>query len=1137
MKIIDMWKLLVLTAVVGMCMPGCSPGTELPEKRILVFSKTEGYRHASIAEGKKTLLELGATHGFRVDTTENADFFVEDSLKHYSAIVFLNTTKDVLNHIHQADFERYIQSGGGFVGIHAAADTEYEWPWYGKLVGAYFKSHPKVQEAVVKIDDNSHPTTSHLPSAWKVTDEWYNYRNINPSLVVLASLDESSYEGGENGEKHPVVWYHEFDGGRSFYTGRGHTPESFQEPEFQQQLLSGIQYAIGENRLDYRLARSPRVPESERFVQQVYATNLNEPMEMVIFSEGKVLFVERKGAVRIYNPDTEKLTTIAQMPVHTEFEDGLLGLTKDPNFDENRWIYMFYSPQGDEWKQHVSRFDFYLENDSLDLTSEKVLIEMPTQRETCCHSGGGLEFGPDGNLFISLGDDTNPFNVKELKHNSEGFSPRNELPGRKSWDAQRSSGNANDFRGAILRIKPTPEGGYTIPEGNLFPEGTEGTKPEIYVMGCRNPFRMGIDSRRGWLYWGDVGPDANKDKKDRGPRGYDEVNQARKAGFHGWPYFVGNNYAYYPFDYKTGKIGEAPFDPMKPINTSVNNTGIQELPPAVPAFIWYPYAKSPDFPSVGTGGRNAMAGPTYYYDDYTGENRLPEYYHGKLITYDWIRGWMKAVTLDENGDFLKMEPFLDAFSFSNPVDVEMGEDGSIYVLEYGKGWFSQNPDARLSRIDYTSGNRQPIARIAMDKGVGAAPLSVDFSSDDSFDYDGDNDFSYAWDFGDGKGSSQDANPSYTFDEPGIYEVQLKITDPSGASSSSTQEIKVGNEAPTIGLNWEGNKSFFWGKESIAYSVSVSDKEDGSVEEGVNITSNYLPVGIDETLIAQGHQQNAAQLSAIQLMEGSDCAACHKMEEKSVGPAYMKVAERYDSDAKTIATIADKIMNGGSGNWGEVAMAAHPAFSQEEATSIATYLVSLDEKSPNPVLPMEGNFRADQHTSDEIGTYIFQVSYTDQGGDPVGPITSSEVLRLRPATMPATLFEDQFKGGRKRTIEGQDVLTGIENEGWLKYGAVDLSHISALKIHGGTLGDRTNGWVTTDGPFKVELRRSLNGPAIAKGELPVLQGMNDAQVAEISINDTSGEVGDLYLVFLYEGSDESARGAIAMLEFVKEGESQ
>lgn len=230
------------------------------EASILVFSKTAGFRHESIPEGKKALMKLGEEHGFKVDTTENAMYFTEDSLKNYKAVVFLSTTEDVLNPTQQADFERYIQAGGGYVGIHAAADTEYEWPWYNKLVGAYFKSHPKQQNAVVHVVDKKFPATKHLPTDWKIFDELYNYKDINPDIHVLAKLDESTYEGGENGEDHPFIWYHEFDGGRAFYTGRGHTIESYSEPEFLQHLLGGIQWAMGKKNksLDYSKASTER---------------------------------------------------------------------------------------------------------------------------------------------------------------------------------------------------------------------------------------------------------------------------------------------------------------------------------------------------------------------------------------------------------------------------------------------------------------------------------------------------------------------------------------------------------------------------------------------------------------------------------------------------------------------------------------------------------------------------------------------------------------------------------------------------------------------------------------------------------------------------------------------------------------
>ena len=216
-----------------------------PKSSILVFSKTVGFYHESIPNGIAALQQLGREAGIAVDTTKDAARFTAEGLKKYDAVVFLSTTQDVLNPEQQAAFEGYIRSGKGFVGIHAAADTEYDWPWYNKLVGAYFLSHPENQNARIQVLDKSHPSTKHLPDTWERYDEWYNYKSINPSINVLATLDEQSYKGGTNGANHPIAWYHEYDGGRAFYTGGGHTKESYAEPLFRQHLLGGIQYAIG----------------------------------------------------------------------------------------------------------------------------------------------------------------------------------------------------------------------------------------------------------------------------------------------------------------------------------------------------------------------------------------------------------------------------------------------------------------------------------------------------------------------------------------------------------------------------------------------------------------------------------------------------------------------------------------------------------------------------------------------------------------------------------------------------------------------------------------------------------------------------------------------------------------------------
>ena len=227
---------------------GPDPATpEVPEgvaPQLLVFTKTAGYRHESIEKGAATLAAIGAANGFQITQTEDSLAFSKENLQKYQLVVFLSTTMDVLGTAQQQAFEDYIKGGGAYMGIHAAADTEYDWPWYGKLAGAWFKSHPKQQEATIEVVNQTHPATKHLGASWVHFDEWYNYKDINPDIQVLMKLDESSYEGGENGDNHPIAWYQEFDGGRSFYTGLGHTEEAFDDPAFRQHLLGGIQWCL-----------------------------------------------------------------------------------------------------------------------------------------------------------------------------------------------------------------------------------------------------------------------------------------------------------------------------------------------------------------------------------------------------------------------------------------------------------------------------------------------------------------------------------------------------------------------------------------------------------------------------------------------------------------------------------------------------------------------------------------------------------------------------------------------------------------------------------------------------------------------------------------------------------------------------
>lgn len=214
--------------------------TAIAQKRVLIFSKTQGFRHSSIEKGAQVLKQLLDKEKIASDHSEDAALFTDQGLKKYDAVIFLSTTGNILDGTQQEAFVRYIQSGKGFAGIHAATDTEFDWPWYNGLVGAYFTSHPAVQNAKIDVVDRKHIATKHLDPVWWHKDEWYNFKDVKEGLHVLMNLDEKSYNGGKMGDHHPISWSQNYDGGKVFYTGLGHTEESYDEPAFQKHLIGGI---------------------------------------------------------------------------------------------------------------------------------------------------------------------------------------------------------------------------------------------------------------------------------------------------------------------------------------------------------------------------------------------------------------------------------------------------------------------------------------------------------------------------------------------------------------------------------------------------------------------------------------------------------------------------------------------------------------------------------------------------------------------------------------------------------------------------------------------------------------------------------------------------------------------------------
>jgi cytochrome c len=1099
---------------------------EIP--RVLVFTKTLGWRHSSIPDGIKALQRLAIQHGLLMDTTENADNFNEENLRKYKVVIFLNTSGDVLNKEQQNDFERFIQAGGGYVGIHAATDTEYDWPWYGKLAGAYFENHPNnpnVRKGTYKITDHRHPATDSLPDEWSREDEFYNFKKINPDIKVLVKIDEKSYEGGMNGENHPMSWYHEFDGGRAFYTSMGHTEQTYSEPLFLKHLWGGIYYALGgedPGDLNYERSHTKRVPEENRFTISELERSLDEPMELAVLDNSKVLFIERKGNIKLYDPSNGKTKVIAVIPVSTtynpkdgerkEAEDGLLGLALDPDFETNRWVYLYYSPAGNDPKNILTRYEF--KDDSLIASSKKVILEVPVQRDECCHTGGSIDFDKNRNLYISTGDNTSP--------RATGFGPIDERKGRSPWDAQKSSSNTNDLRGKIIRIHPEPDGSYTIPEGNLFPKEAQKTRPEIYVMGTRNPFRITVDKKTGFVYWGDVGPDAPKSDSTKGPRGYDELNQARKAGFFGWPYFVGNNQAYSELDFASEKaLGK--FDQLHPVNNSPNNTGLNELPPANSAYIWYPYDVSEEFPQLGFGGRTAMAGPIYYSEDFKNARRpFPDYYDGKLFIYEWMRGWIMAVTMDKNGNYMEMEHFMPGHRFTTPIDMAFGKEGDLYMLEYGTGWFQGNDNARLIKIEYNAGNRKPQVAVSSNKNAGATPLEVSFSSKGTKDFDRD-DLKYEWKIinqnsEEQAGFSQPAI-NYVFEKPGIYKAILTVTDEKNESVSSAIEIKAGNEAPKITFELtEGNRSFYFPGQTIQYNIKVNDREDGSLEKGqilpeqISVSIDELPQGFDQIHIAQGHKsadETSRFATGKKLMAESDCHSCHAIDKKSIGPSYISVAEKYKENAGAAEKLTDKVIKGGSGVWGEVSMSAHGQLSKENVKEMINYILSLtDEKKALPSLPPAGSYTF-KVPSEAPGGYLFRASYTDKGAKSLPPLTSEEVYLLRsPVILASTANYSDGMQKLKQPDSPVELIIASAPGAYIGFSKIDLTDIESIAFITGASKRKTFG-------AKVEVHLdSPKGKLIGESsEIIFLEGQSEKSAKAI-IMETRG-MHDVYFVFKNE----------------------
>jgi len=718
-------------------------------------------------------------------------------------------------------------------------------------------------------------------------------------------------------------------------------------------------------------------PDLNRFEIEEVVDGLDQPMAMDFMPNGNIVIVEKEGGVKLFNPYTNSLNNIAYIPVNRNYnqpyttsgdkydaDDGMHGVVLDPDFENNGYIYFYYSPATDE---PISLLTQYIwENGSINLNSKNTLLEWRTQRERCCHLGGGMVFDKEGNLYIATGD------------NSGGSI------NTRHGDSRRTSGNTNDLRGSILRIKPGDNGTYTIPEGNLFQNDEIYTRPEIYILGVRNPWRLSLDNETGWLYWGEVGPST------------DEFNQARSAGNFGWPFFLADNKKYLDI--------ETDYDTTNIINDSPYNTGLSNLPaPPVSALVWYDRNPSTEFPIPGSGSLSAVGGPFYRVSDYIdASNPFPSYYNGKWFVTDYVRGWIMVISFNENGNYKSMEEFLPLGSFTGIIDMKFSPDGDLYVLQYGHESYQPNSkDSKLFRISYNDGNRRPIASASVNKPRGSIPLNILLSTKGTIDYD-DNIVEYHWVIESDKGDQINFDiqePEFTINDPGLYKATLTVTDSEGESDSDEIKIIAGNEPPIVNIDFiNSNKSLYIPGEEIRYSITIDDEEDQIIdEENISTWTGFLPNGndLDEFIALLNDSPTYYSIESIlgkRLIEDNNCYQCHSLDQTAVGPSFVDIADNYVDNNKGYELISNSIIEGSIEKWGSAIMPAHPSISQDEAGYIANYIFNSNNQSRSAMsIPLEGSLFVSEDT--EPGYLIIKASYVDQGNNEVPSAETADIRVL------------------------------------------------------------------------------------------------------------------------------------------------
>ncbi len=779
-------------------------------------------------------------------------------------------------------------------------------------------------------------------------------------------------------------------------------------------------------------ARGAEPLEPNRFEKEILVPSARDAIQMEVLPGGDVIFAEFWGALKRWEAKSGRVTTLGTVPTHAKGEVGLLGMAVARDFEKSGHVFALFCPAAKQDTMRVSRFT--VKDGRMEAASEAELLFWPYDTEHVYHMGGAVWMDAAGHLYIGNGDNC---------HWNPGL-PQDIRPDRKNWDAFRSAANSRDLRGKVLRIHPEPGGGYSIPKDNLFPDGKDG-RAEIYAMGVRNPFRISVDDTTGTLYFGDVGPNVLPELGVN-PAGYEELNATKAAGNFGWPLFVGPNEALPLYDFGSNKEGKR-YDPQSPENPSPRNTGIRKLPPAKPALIWYSNFASKEFPTLGSGGRSIMAGPVYHFDRTNPSLlKLPEALDGRLFIYEWMRNWIQTVKLDTAGP--EIEQFLPNWNLRRPVDLKIGPDGALYLIEYGDLWW-ENKDSRIARIVYRRGNRPPVARLAASETAGRHPLSLQFNATASTDPDGDK-LSFAWSVAGKPQAAAGATLAYTFEQPGSYEVTLTATDPGGAQSEIKESIHVGNGRPVVKLDAPVHGSFFeWGQ-AIPYQISVHETDGDSVDQKLATLQGEFR---GRRFSSEGEQELVDP--GLALMRSSTCFACHMADTPSAGPAYKTVALKYKEDAGASERLAQKVLGGGAGVWGQNPMPPHPQHNIEQIRRMVDWVLSLkDDPASPPQSGSRGTFNAPKQPAKgslvDGGVLVLTASYTDDGKQATMPrLRGESTVVLHSRKKKAALYDAHQNVACVEHVYGEKgIAAHLRNGSHLLWRDMNLEGIRSITLRAG-----------------------------------------------------------------------------------------